>query len=251
MIELREGERLDDLRRNGAKILQNPALFCFGMDAVLLAAFSMACLRGGSRVLDLGCGNGVIPILMDERWKQRSGGVIHFTGLEINPRSCSLAERSVLLNGEEAEISILEGDLREAAFLFQPASFNLVTSNPPYMIGGHGLTGKNEALTIARHELLCTLEDVAAAASFVLAPGGKFCLVHRPFRLADLFRALDRHGLEPKRLRMVHPFADKPPNMVLLEAVKGGKPRLSCESPLIIYEKPGQYTREVRELYEG
>lgn len=248
---MREGERLDDLQRNGAKILQNPAFFCFGMDAVLLSAFSADCLREGMRVLDLGTGNGVIPILMDERWKQGGSGEVHFTGLEINPVSCDLAVRSIQLNGEEGEISILEGDIRETSSLFPPASFDLVTSNPPYMTKGKGLTGKNEALTIARHEVLCTLEDVAAAAACVLVPGGKLCMVHRPFRLADLFRSLDRHGLEPKRLCMVHPFAGKPPNMVLIEAVKGGKAGLVCESPLIIYEKPGEYTSRLLEIYQS
>ena len=142
-------------------------------------------------------------------------------------------------------------------------AFILVTVNPPYMIGGHGLTGENEALTAARHEILCSLEDVCGAAAYALRPQGRLCMVHRPFRLADIFRNLNAYGLEPKRMRLVHPMegrepnmvlveavrGGREPNMVLVEAVRGGRPRLTVEKPLVIYERPGVYTEEVRALY--
>ena len=251
---LHPGERLDDLQRDGARLIQNPSLFCFGMDAVLLAAFAEQSVRPGSRVLDLCSGNGIIPILMDARWQDRHRGETDvpypvFSGIEINSMCVDMAARSAAGNEQTGRVHFLEGDLCRIRELIKPASFDLVTVNPPYMIGGHGLTGKNEALTAARHEILCSLEDVCAAAAYALRPQGRLCMVHRPFRLADIFRNLNAYGLEPKRMRLVHPMQGREPNMVLVEAVRGGRPRLAVERPLVIYERPGVYTDEVRALY--
>lgn len=245
MIELKAGERLDDLQRNGCRIIQNEKLFCFGMDAVLLTAFTQEDLREGDDILDLCSGNGVIPILLDAR----CGGGHRFTALEINPVCVDMARRSIEYNGQQDRIRMIECDIRKAGEIIPPASFGTVTVNPPYMTGGHGLTGDNRDKMIARHEILCSLDDVVSAAAHALRPQGRMYMVHRPFRLADIFRSLNRHGLEPKRMRMVYPFADKEPNMVLIEAVRGGRPRIQCEKPLIIYEEPGVYTEEVRRLY--
>ena len=252
-FELLPGERLDDLQRNGARLIQNPGLFCFGMDAVLLSAFAQQDLKEDSQVLDLCSGNGIIPILMDARWRDSHKLSTNpaFLGIEINPACADMARRSANGNGQSSRVHFLEGDLCDIKDLVKPASFGLVTVNPPYMIGGHGLTGENEALTMARHEVKCSLDDVCAAAAYALRPLGKLCMVHRPFRLADIFRSLNAHGLEPKRLRMVQPMAEREPNMVLIEAVRGGRPRLQVERPLVIYEKPGIYTKEVRELYDS
>lgn len=246
---LRPGERLDDLQRAGTKIIQNPQMFCFGMDAVLLCSF--AAVKPGERVLDLCSGNGVIPILMDARLQdgQSSNAPVQFTGLEINSTNVNMARRSAELNGQSERVHFLEGDVKRAEELLQPASFDAVTVNPPYMTGGHGLTGDNIARAAARHELLCSLDDVVSAAARALRPMGRLYMVHRPFRLADIFRSLEKYHLEPKRMRMVCPFAGKEPNMVLIEAVRGGKPRLSVEGDLVIYESEGVYTGEVRSLY--
>ena len=127
--------------------------------------------------------------------------------------------------------------------------FDAVTCNPPYMIGQHGLTGPDRAKAIARHEILCTFEDVAREAARLLRPGGRFYLVHRPFRLAELLCTLRAHMLEPKRMRLVYPFVDKEPNMVLLEASRGGNPRMTVEPPLIVYREPGVYMPEIYEVY--
>ncbi len=240
--ELKPNERLDDLQRNGYRIIQAPERFCFGMDAVLLSGFARA--RKGDWVLDLGTGTGVIPILMEARTE-----AARFVGLEIQEESADMARRSVALNGLEAKIEIVTGDIREADSLFRSASFDVVTSNPPYMIGQHGLANPEGPKAIARHEILCTLEDVVRQAAGLLRVGGCFYLVHRPFRLAEILVTLTKYKLEPKRMRLVHPFVDKEPNMVLLEAVRGGRPRMTVEKPLIIFEEPGKYTREVRELY--
>ena len=160
-----------------------------------------------------------------------------------------MARRSVAYNHLEEKIDIILGDICQAGELFPKASFDVVTSNPPYMNDMHGLKNPSDALAIARHEVKCTLDDVAAAASALLRSGGRFYLVHRPFRLVEIFSALTRYHLEPKRMRLVYPFVDKEPNMVLIEAVRGGRSMIKIEKPLIVYEKPGVYTKEIYDVY--
>ena len=194
--------------------------------------------------LDLGTGTGIIPILLAAKTRGR-----HFTGLEIQPESADMARRSVLLNGLEERISIVEGDIREAAERFDAASFDVITSNPPYMTGNHGLVNPNLPKAIARHEICCTLRELVAATEKLLRPGGRFYLVHRPFRLAEIMTELTAHHLEPKRMRLVYPFVDKEPNMVLIEAMRGGRPRITVEKPLIVYKEPGVYQDEIYDIY--
>ncbi len=239
---LREGERLDDLQRDGLQLIQNPAWFCFGMDAVLLSAFAR--VKKGSSCLDLGCGNGVIPILLAGRTEGSS-----FTGLELQPDIAEMAQRSVQYNHLEEKVQIVNGDIKEATSIFGAASFDVVTCNPPYLIQAHGLVSETDHKAIARHELKCTLEDVVANAARLLRSGGHFFLVHRPFRLAEIITCMAAHKLEPKRMRLVYPYVDKEPNMVLLEGVRGGNSRVKVEKPLIVYEKENVYTGEVRKLY--
>lgn len=242
-INLKEGERLDDLGRKGYRIIQNPATFCFGIDAVLLTGFAK--IKPGAKVLDMGTGTGIIPILLEA--KTEAG---HLTGLEIQEESADMARRSVLLNDLDKKIDIVNGDIKEASAIFGKGTFDVVTCNPPYMIGAHGLTGENDRKTIARHEVLCTFDDVAREAAAVLKPGGTFYLVHRPFRLVELFQTMVKYRLEPKRMKLVHPFVDKEPNMVLIEAKKGGNSRIAVESPLIVYKEPGVYTDEIYDIYK-
>ena len=239
---LKENERIDDLQRNHYKIIQDSDRFCFGMDAVLLSGFARA--KEGDRVLDLGTGTGIIPILMEAKTC-----AAHLSGLEIQPDSADMARRSVKLNGLEEKIEIVTGDIKEAVSLFGPASCDVVTCNPPYMTEHHGLTNPGAPKAIARHELLCTLEDVISQAGRLLKPGGNFYMVHRPFRLADIFVLLRQYKIEPKRMKLVYPFVDKEPNMVLIEANRGGRPRMTVEKPLIVYKEPGVYTDEIYEVY--
>ena len=239
---LKRNERLDDLQRNGYRIIQNPDKFCFGMDAVLLSGFVKA--KQGDVLLDLGTVTGIIPILLAGKTRYA-----HLTGLEIQEESADMAKRSVALNGLEDRVSIVTGDIKEADRLFPAASFDIITCNPPYMIGQHGLTNPEEPKAIARHEILCTFRDVAAATARLLKPSGHFFLVHRPFRLAEIMTTLSEYKLEPKRMQLVYPYVDREPNMVLLEAVRGGKSRMTVEKPLIIYEKPGVYMPEIYDIY--
>ena len=192
----------------------------------------------------MGTGTGIIPILL----KSREKGT-HFTGLEIQKECADMASRSVAYNGLESAIDIVCGDIKEAAEIFGAASFDVVTSNPPYMIGEHGLRNPYMAKAIARHEVLCTLEDVVSQASRVLKDRGHFFMVHRPFRLAEIFQVMMKYKLEPKRMQLVYPYIDREPNMVLIEACKGGNSRITVERPLIVYEKPGEYTKSILEIY--
>ena len=238
---VKDNERVDDLQ-NGYYVIQDPDKFCFGMDAVLLSGFAK--IRNNARVLDMGTGTGIIPILL----KSREKGT-HFTGLEIQKECADMASRSVAYNGLESAIDIVCGDIKEAAEIFGAASFDVVTSNPPYMIGEHGLRNPYMAKAIARHEVLCTLEDVVSQASRVLKDRGHFFMVHRPFRLAEIFQVMMKYKLEPKRMQLVYPYIDREPNMVLIEACKGGNSRITVERPLIVYEKPGEYTKSILEIY--
>ena len=241
-MKLKAGERIDDLQRNGYQIIQNEGKFCFGMDAVLLSGFVK--VKPGEQVLDLGTGTGIIPILLSAKTEAE-----HLTALEIQEESADMAKRSVELNRLADKISVVTGDIKEASKLFGKAVFDVVTTNPPYMNDNHGLKNPDLPKAIARHEVLCSLEDVIREASLVLKPNGRFYMVHRPFRLAEIFAVMQQYKLEPKAMRLVHPFADKEPNMVLIEGLKGGKSMIKIAPPLIVYKEPGVYTDEIYDVY--
>jgi len=242
-IILKEGERIDDLQRNGYRIIQNPKYFCFGMDAVLLSAFAAA--RDGDRVLDMCTGSGVIPILMAARYPGAS-----YVGLEIQEAVADMASRSVLLNGLGEKLRIDCGDIKNAKELYGGGSFDAVTVNPPYMNESHGLKNPDEPLAIARHEVMCTLADVIKVAASLLKSGGHFYMVHRPHRLAETFAEMRAAHIEPKRLRFVHSHIGDEAKMILIEGTLSGGAWLKVEPPLIIYNEAGEYTDEVRDIYE-
>ena len=237
-----EDERIDDLQRNGYRIIQKKKGFCFGMDAVLLSGFAQ--VKEGEVAVDLGTGTGIIPILLEAKTKGK-----HFTGLEIQEEVAEMAGRSVRLNQLENRVDIVRGDIKEASRLFGKASFDVVTSNPPYMNDNHGLKNPELPKAIARHEVFCTLDDVCREASLLLKSGGRFYMVHRPHRLAEIITALKTYKLEPKRMKLVHPFVDKEANMVLIEAVRGGRSMMKVEARIIVYREPGVYTREIYDVY--
>ncbi len=235
-------ERLDDLHRNNYRIIQSPDKFCFGMDAVLLSAFTK--VQSGEEVLDLGTGNGIIPILLEAKTMGE-----YFTGLEIQEDMVDMAKRSIAMNNQEDKISIITGDIKEASKIFGKASFDVVTSNPPYMHNKGGVINSLKTKAIARHEILCSLEDVIRESSMVLRQMGRFYLVHRPHRLIEIINLLSKYQLEAKRMRLVHPYIEKQANIVLIECVKGGGSNLIVEPPLVVYKRPNVYTDEIYEIY--
>ena len=235
---LKPEERLDDLQVRGYEIIQHPGKFCFGMDAVLLSNFVH--VKKGENVLDLGTGTGIIPILLTAKTEGR-----HFTGLEIQEESADMARRSVTHNHLEEQVEIVNGDIKEAAQIFGLASFDVITTNPPYMIGQHGIANASDAKAIARHEVLCTLDDILRQSAQILKPRGRFYMVHRPFRLPEILSKMIAVGIEPKRMRMVHPFVDKEPNMVLIEGMRDANSRMTVERPLIVYKEVGVYSDEL------
>ncbi|WP_230398709.1 tRNA1(Val) (adenine(37)-N6)-methyltransferase [Novisyntrophococcus fermenticellae] len=240
-MNLLEGERLDNLQ-NGYWMIQDNKDFCYGIDAVLLSAFTK--VKRGENVLDLCTGTGIIPVLL----KAKTSGN-HFTGLEIQEKSVDMARRSVEYNHLNAYITIRQGDVKDASQIFGAASFDVVTCNPPYMTAHHGLSNAYLPRAIARHEVFCTLEDVVRQAADVLKSRGRFYMVHRPFRLAEIMGVMMKYKVEPKRMQLVYPFADKEPNMVLIEGLKGGNSRITVEKPLIVYERPGVYTGDIKRMY--
>ena len=241
-VELREHERIDDLQIKGYRLIQSKKGFCFGMDAVLLSDY--AGIRKGCNVMDLCTGTGIIPVLLAAKYQPSQ-----IMGLAYQEYFADMASRSVEMNDLSDLITIMQGDVCRVDEKCSPASFNYVTCNPPYMTGEHGLTNKEPEKAIARHELLCTLEDVIRAAKWLLKPSGHFVMVHRPFRLAEILYCLKEHKLEPKRMRLVYPYLDKEPNMVLIDAVKGGRQRITVDPPLIVYHKDGKYTEEILKIY--
>ena len=212
------------------------------MDAVLLSGFAR--VKKAERVIDLGTGTGIIPILLEAKTPGE-----HFTGLEIQPESADMAARSVRYNGLEDRISIVTGDIKDAANLFGASSFDVVTSNPPYMTKEHGLVNDADAKTIARHEVLCSLEDLISQTAKLLKPNGRCYFVHRPFRLVEILSMMSAYQVEPKRIQFVYPYVDKEPNMVLIEGLRGGKSRVTVEKPLIVYKSPGVYMPEIYDIY--
>lgn len=243
---LRPGERLDDLQAAGLYIIQGDDMFSFSLDAVLLAHFVH--VRPRDRVIDLGTGSGIIPLLLTRRLRH---GPREIVALELQEQIAERARRTVQGNGLEDRIRVLQGDLRHAVQRFGAGRFDVVTCNPPYRPVGSGDASLREAIRIARHEVACTLYDVVSQSAQLVKSGGKVALVHRPDRLADLMYEMRQHRLEPKRMRLVYPRKNTPPNILLLEAIKDGGKELRIDPPLIVHEEDGRYSEEVYRLYHG
>lgn len=238
------GERLDDLQIDDLKIIQNPKWFCFGMDAVLLSGFIN--IKKGSKVIDLGCGNGVIPLLLSAKTQ-----ALHITGIEIQQQVAEMAQRSVRMNKLEHKITIVNEDLKKATAVFGKASFDVVVTNPPYRTKDCGIENPADVKAIARHEIMCSLEDVIRTTGNLLKPEGKLFMVHRPDRMADIICLMREYKIEPKRLRFVHPRKEEAPNMILIEGLKDGGRFLKIEKPLYIYGEGTAYSQDVQGIYEN
>jgi len=237
-------ERVDDLQLKGLRIIQNPKGFCFGIDAVLLSNYCE--VRRGDTVVDLGTGTGIIPFLI----AGKSEAAMLYA-VEIQEAVADMARRSVQLNGLEERIRIINDSLLNLREHLEAGSVQVVVSNPPYVARGSGVLSQAGPKAISRHEIHCTFEDVAQSANYALGVGGRFYLIHRPDRLADVLVACRQNGLEPKRLRLIQPKPDTAPNLFLLKCVKGGGPELRFEDPLIVYTADGEYTEEIHAIYRN
>jgi len=238
---LRQGERLDDLMRSGRVIIQDEREFCFSTDAVLIAHFPR--FKKNSRVIDLGTGTGVIPLLIADEVRE-------ICAVELNAKMADIARRNVELNGLSEKISVVEGDFRKHREIFRAESFDLAIANPPYTPIKNGAANKISGIARARHEFTATLEDVVTAARYVLKFGGVFCMIHLASRLCEIVDALHRRQMEMKRLRMIQPKATRDANLLMLEAVVGAKAgNLKILPPLIVHNDDGSYTDEIYRIY--
>lgn len=241
---IKPDERVDDLQLNGLKIIQNPKWFCFGTDAVLLADYSSKSIKKGAKVLDLCSGNGIIPILLSAK---SPASEIH--GLEIQSDVVEMARRSVSLNKLDDKINMCCGDLKDAEQIFGRSFFNNIICNPPYKEAGGGIVSSTDPVMIARHEILCSLEDIVRVSSIILEPYGKLTMIHRPERLADILYLMRKYKIEPKRLRFVHPMPEKTATMILVEGAYCGKPKLFLDPPLYVYKEQNIYSDEILHIY--
>ena len=234
--------RRDDIGFGGYSLLQDDEAFCYGVDAVLLADLAHA--RQSDRVMDLCTGNGVIPLIIYAKYRPKS-----ISGIEIQKSAYELAVKNAADNGLSEKISFFNMDALDVKKRFAAESFSLVCCNPPYTEKGHGIPGANESIHIARHETSAALSDFTAAAAWLLPNGGRFCMVHRPSRLADIMQCCREQGLEPKTLRMVAPHRGAAANIVLVECVKGGGRELKVLPELIVRNPDGSFTDEIEEIY--
>lgn len=246
MVKLYHDERFDYLFAKGnMKIIQSPSVFSYSLDAVLLANFASVPVNRGE-ILDLCTGNGVIPLLLSKVTKAK------ITGVEIQERLADMAKRSIIYNHLSEQLSIIHGDLNHMQSLLGHSSFDAVTCNPPYFqTAAKEFQNKNDYLTIARHEIYCTLEDVVKACKLHVRPGGKVAMVHRPGRLADIIELFRKYRIEPKRIRFVYPKASKEANMLLIEGVRDGRADLKVLPPLYIYHEDDTYTKEAEDIIYG
>lgn len=240
-VKLLENERIDDLQFNGLRIIQNPDWFCFGIDAVLLSNFAK--VKRNAKVVDLGTGTGIIPILIAGKSSAKE-----IYGVEIQDEVAEMASRSVLLNNLEDRMKIINEDLNNITNVLEKNTFDVVTSNPPYM-HANGVINESDKKAISRHEIKCDIEDVIRVAADLLKPNGKFFMVNRPLRLVDMMYYGRKYRLEPKFIRFVHSKAGKAPKLVLVEYVKCAKAEVKIMDPLYIYNDDNTYTEETLKIY--
>lgn len=241
-IKIHEDESLDDLQLKGLNLIQKKDAFRFGVDAVLLADF--ANVKNKFRVVDLCTGTGIVPFLVVGKYNPNE-----VVGIEIQHEMIEMADRSVKLNNLENQVKFYEGDLKDTEFLKTLGKFDVLTVNPPYKLNNAGIKNPSDKLAIARHEILCNLEDVIKASRILLKDNGRMFMVHRPERLVDIITLMRKYKIEPKRIKMVHPNSKKAPNIVLVEGQRDGGKFLKWEAPLYVYNLEGGYSDEIERIY--
>lgn len=240
---LKDNERIDDLQINNLKIIQNTEGFCFGIDSVLLSDFAKN-IKNNAKVIDLGTGTGIISILLTAKTKAEN-----ILGVELQEQVEEMARRSVVLNNLENKVNIIREDIRNLDKILNKGTYDAIVTNPPYMKQDSGLINENRAKLISRHEVECTLEDIAKISYKLLKDNGEIYMVHRPDRLVDIMEIFRKNKLEIKEMRLVHSNETSQANLVLIRAKKNGKAFLKIEKPLYIYDKDGNYTDEILKIY--
>ena len=233
-MNLQDNERIDDLEYKGLKIIQNKEAFCFGIDSILLSDFAKE-IKNGSKVIDLGTGNGIIGIMLCAKTE-----LSKMIGVEVQEESAKLTKRNIELNNFEEKFGVINKNINDLEDVLQMGTFDAVVTNPPYKKVGTGMTNENEKKLIARHEIKANLEDFIRVSSKLLKDKGNFYMVHRPDRLVDIIDNLRKYRLEPKVIRFIHPSFGKEPNMLLIKATKNGKPFLKVQEPLYVYKGDGE-----------
>ncbi len=238
------GERLDDLQLAGMKILQKEQGFRFGMDAVLLADFAR--IESGDAVADFGTGTGILPLLLMGRQKGK-----RFDAFEIQPDMAGMARRTMLINGVDDRIHVHLCPVEQTLDVLSPCSVDAIVCNPPYGVPGTTLLNPSDTLSTARHQPPEGLSGWYRMAYRLLKGKGRFHMIYPAPRMLEAMQELEKAHLAPKRFRLIYPAADKPANLVLIEAMKDAKPMLHPMPPLIIYEKDGSLTPELEQIYSG
>ncbi len=240
-----EEYRIDDLQTANLFLKQDPNLFCFGIDAVLLANFSAKFIKPESAVIDLGCGNGIIPVLLTAKCESNN-----IYGLELNPLCVKLAEENVVLNDLQERIKILSGDIKSPPNELRTSSFDVVISNPPYIQHKDGAKNNNDHIASAKHEVFCTLKDIICCSDKMLKFGGVFAMIHRTQRLAEVISLMREAKVEPKEIIMIHPNKNKKSNLFLIKGIKGGGTWCDVLPPIYVYNEDGEYSKQVKDIYE-
>ena len=240
---LKENEKIDDLEYKGLKIIQNKNGFCFGIDSVLLSDFAKN-IKKDANVLDLGTGTGIISILLCGKTKLKK-----IIGVEIQKDVAEMAQRSIILNSLEKRAEIINEDIKKLSKKYPANSFDAIVTNPPYKKENTGIKSQSETQLISRHEIMCTIEDIAKVSAWLLNSNCSIYMVHRPDRIVDIIECFRQYKLEPKIIRFVYPKINKEPNLVLIKATKNAKDFLKVEKPLIVYNDNGTYTNEILEIY--
>ncbi|GAA0070549.1 tRNA1(Val) (adenine(37)-N6)-methyltransferase [Clostridium sardiniense] len=240
-VEIKDNENIDDLQLNGLMLIQKTDGFKFGVDAVLLSDF--ANVKKKHKVIDLCTGTGIIPFLLYGKYNPSS-----IKGIEVQEDMVEMANRSVNLN-ETYNIEFIHRDLKDIDFLKTVEKADVITVNPPYKLNNAGIVNPSDKLSIARHEVLCNLENVIEASRILLKDNGRLFMVHRPERLADIITLMRKYKIEPKRIRMVHPNKNKAPNIVLVEGQRDGGSFLKWDAPIYVYNEDGNYSDEINRIY--
>ncbi len=242
-IELKENERIDDLEFKNLKIIQNEKGFCFGIDAVLLSDF-VKNIKKDSRVMDLGTGTGIISILLCGKTNLKK-----IVGVEVQEEVYDMACRSAKLNDLDNKFEVINENILNLGNIYEKNTFDVIVTNPPYKKLNTGIANYEEKKLISRHEVLATLEDYISISSNLLKDKGEFYMVHRPDRLVDILNNMRKFRLEPKEIKLVYSYNNKPPKLVLIKGVKNGKAFLKFRENLYIYNGNGEYTDEILEIY--